>query len=459
MKKTSLFLIAAALGSASAKADVMIGAYVPGDAWDTAQISAFNQTSAKSAAFINVFSAFNHNWDQLYWQSSNVYANGAMPMISWMPVDYDRVDDNLLPEIALGGWDAYIDEWATDMMAWIATYPEGSQPTVLLRFAHEFNGNWYPYSDTPDWYTAAWQHIHNRFAALGANDHVEWVWSANHLNIDSHNDMTLYYPGDAYVDWTSLDGYNWGSNYSWTQWEDFNQVFSDSYTTLVTNYPEKPILIAEYGAAEPTELPNSDYGMEGDDTDALSCKETWSADMLATIEESYPAIRAIGLFNFNKELSWSITESTNTGLTGHNGGIASEFYTSDFISAKMSMAESVVEPAPVEVASADAAPAEAEPELGAAMESTGKEGKQSAGKGGKGGKGGTSIQASTDNTAKVKHSNRRTINAEEQAQLAASKLPARANAKARERSRAGFKGMKSNQRKKFKALKMKVIDY
>ena len=106
-------MLTAALVSATmtlpAKADVMLGAYLPGDGWDPSQITNFNNQSTKSISYLNIFSAFSHSWDHLYWQSSNAFNNGSIPLISWMPIDLSRRNENILSEIALGQWDAYID--------------------------------------------------------------------------------------------------------------------------------------------------------------------------------------------------------------------------------------------------------------------------------------------------------------------------------------------------------------
>ena len=326
--------MAAALSlSTQTSAEVMTGAFVPGNAWNQQAIADLNANLPKSMAFINVFSSFSANWDHLYWQSSKIVNEGMVPLISWMPVDLSRSNDNLLPEIALGSWDSYIDLWGTKLVAWVNSYPIENRPSVMLRFGHEFNGTWYPYGNSPSWYVAAWQHIHDRFEAAGVNEHIEWVWSANNVNVDSVNDMTQYYPGDSYVDWTSIDGYNWGSNFSWSSWDSFNDVFASAYSTLVTNYPEKPILIAETGSAEPHDIPDPSWGQNGDNSDAGEDKDVWTANMMSSIENDFPAIRALALFNINKELDWSLTESGNTGLQGYIGGMLSSHFTSDLLSA------------------------------------------------------------------------------------------------------------------------------
>jgi len=151
-QRSGIFIVALLTGFSfptTINADVMLGASLPNDGFSRHVISDFNSQSSKDLAFVNVYSAFSHDWDNLYWQSSNVVAEGAMPMISWMPIDLDRREDNLLPEIAIGLWDEYLNTWGTQLLAWVNSYPENERPRLSIRFAHEFNGNWYPYSNSP----------------------------------------------------------------------------------------------------------------------------------------------------------------------------------------------------------------------------------------------------------------------------------------------------------------------
>jgi len=335
-KSVSLFIRTSLFGSAvlwhtGLHADVMLGASLPNDGFSRQVIADFNNDSPKKLAYVNVFSAFSHDWDNLYWQSSNIVAEGATPMVTWMPIDLTRQDDNLLPEIAIGYWDDYLVQWGTKLIDWVNMYPESERPRLAIRFAHEFNGNWYPYSNTPGSYKAAWQTIHDLFNEMGVNEHVDWIWSASKTNVDDYNDFTVYYPGDNYVDWTSLDGYNWGSNYTSSGWASFSDIFTDSYQIMVENYPGKPIMIAETASAEPHDLPNIDYGMYGDDSDAFESKSVWIENMLLDLQTEFPAVRAFSIFNINKELSWSISTSTNTGLDGWINGTLSDYYTSDLL--------------------------------------------------------------------------------------------------------------------------------
>ena len=58
---------------------------------------------------------------------------------------------------------------------------------VAIRFDHEMNGNWYPWSaglpanqgaaGQPNLYVQAWRHIWNLFNSVGANSDVIWLWA------------------------------------------------------------------------------------------------------------------------------------------------------------------------------------------------------------------------------------------------------------------------------------------
>src|SRR5260221_13064555 len=97
--------------------------------------------------------------------------------------------------------------------------------------------------DTPADYIQAWRRFHDIVVAQGATN-VLWVFSPNTIT-SSTISYNLLYPGDAYVDWVGLDGYNWGNTQSWSHWESFSQVFSDSYASLVAVAPSKPLMLSE----------------------------------------------------------------------------------------------------------------------------------------------------------------------------------------------------------------------
>jgi beta-mannanase len=103
------------------------------------------------------------------------------------------------------------------------------------------------YGNTAADYGAAWRHVHAIFAARGATN-VRWVWCPNSEGANNHL-LTELYPGDTYVDWVGLDGYNWGDTRAWSTWRSLYSIFQANYETLVA-MTKNPFMIAETASAE-----------------------------------------------------------------------------------------------------------------------------------------------------------------------------------------------------------------
>src|SRR5215203_1268375 len=98
-------------------------------------------------------------------------------------------------DIARGLQDRYILRFARS----VAAFPG----TVYLRYAHEMNGYWYPWSEGARSYRWAWRRIVRLFDAAGARN-VRFVWSVNANLYEPARvwraTMGRYWPGAAYVD-------------------------------------------------------------------------------------------------------------------------------------------------------------------------------------------------------------------------------------------------------------------
>ncbi len=211
-----------------------------------------------------------------------VSVRGAIPMITWEPwVPNGRVDQPQykLSVIAGSTYDTYVRSWASQLAAW-------GKP-VLLRFAHEMNGTWYPWAagkngNSAADYVEAWQHLRSVFDEENANN-VGWVWSPN-VHVDGFTDMADLYPGDEYVDWIGLDGYNWG-NWNGHRWQSFSGVFGPSIAKVRSFAAGKPLMIAETAS-----------GSDGGD------KAAWiRSAFFSEIPIDFPEIRAVVWFDENKE--------------------------------------------------------------------------------------------------------------------------------------------------------------
>ncbi len=177
-------------------------------------------------------------------------------------------------EILSGSYDSYLHTWASDAAA------DGRN--FLLRFNHEMNGDWYEWAygndhlgNTPENYAQAWRHVHDIFTQEGATN-VKWVFCPN-----TGYTSTASYPGDAYVDYVGIDGYNWGTTEPWSSWQTFTQIFQTAYNTL-TSLTDKPVIICETSCFE-----------EGGN------KADWiTSAFLTEIPTSFPEI--IGVIWFNE---------------------------------------------------------------------------------------------------------------------------------------------------------------
>jgi hypothetical protein len=152
----------------------------------------------------------------------------AVLMASWHGTTYGRITS--------GASDRTI--------ATMATRLAGLKRPVLLRWGWEMNGNWFAWDGThngkkPAGYVKAWHRMHRIFHDHGAGN-VAWVWGPNwNSGPDvAWNKFQHYYPGDGYVDWVGVSGYNFSGESPRTL-----------FTPIVEAYGRrKPIILAETAA-------------------------------------------------------------------------------------------------------------------------------------------------------------------------------------------------------------------
>ncbi|MFB9968781.1 glycoside hydrolase family 26 protein [Pseudoroseomonas cervicalis] len=169
---------------------------------------------------------------------------GTVPLITWESYGLT------LAQIANGSQDSYIRGWANQIRAY--------GDTVLLRVDHEFNGDYYPWSgaqngNDPAAYVAAWRHIVDVFAAEGAVN-ARFVWAPNYKGTpttpEPSRHMVNYYPGDAYVDFIGVSGYNWGNDpQNGTGWTSAETIYNTFLQQVAALAPDKPVLVSEIGTA------------------------------------------------------------------------------------------------------------------------------------------------------------------------------------------------------------------
>ena len=225
-----------------------------------------------------------------------------------------------LEDVLAGRYDAYIDQFARDAKAW------GDE--ILLRFLHEFNGDWYTWSGNkngrenggPEKVKLVWRYVVDRFRAAGALN-VKWIWCPHGKTIDrseeAWNDLLNYWPGADYVDWHGMDAYNWYPKDPWGNarpYQSFEDCFSDVYQQLLA-LALKPVIIAEMGS--------------GEFTKGKINKAAWISESFARMKQEYPWIKMYTWFNIKKELDWRVNSSPEA-LEAFRTAMADPYFLSDY---------------------------------------------------------------------------------------------------------------------------------
>lgn len=224
-------------GDAMARS-IAVGTYIRGLEDSPGLLDSYSEEVGRPPAIVGAYK----RWDVAPFYTPELHeiaSRGAVPMIGWEP--WNENDHGFrMKAIAHGRYDAYIRRSAEEAKAWGGP--------ILVRLGQEMNGSWAPWQSGVDGTTgprfvAAWRHVVSIFRQVGATN-VSWVWCP-YVN-NGRLPFKSFYPGDAWVDWLALDGFNWGAPVGW---QTFPKIFSRSYRTL-TRMSRKPIMIAEIGSNE-----------------------------------------------------------------------------------------------------------------------------------------------------------------------------------------------------------------
>jgi len=306
--------------------------------WEHDSATAFSQRLGTSAAVYGAFFKFPFddeeriNLDNFITQ---VAQQRAIALVTLEPHD---------------GLDTITPLVASDLAQLLAKYNESGIP-VFVRFAHEMNGSWYPWSQQPTGYVRAFRTVADaihRHAPLTA-----MLWAPNygggypfaggcyeaspqdsdfHLldtNGDGHLDMlddmyAPYYPGDDAVDWVGMSVFHWGNRRSWEENDvpeegsfiaritgaylgpDGDQrAVSDFYQLYVEDHC-KPMAITETAAL---------YNPAISGADERLIKQCWWRQVFSQrVTDDFPGIKMIVWFEWRKFESevggfvdWSVT--------------------------------------------------------------------------------------------------------------------------------------------------------
>jgi mannan endo-1,4-beta-mannosidase len=220
-----------ARASLPARPTSYLGVYEGASPGSYQQVRQFGRTIGTSPNIALYFSTLSEPFQSQF--AADALAHRAIPAVQISPLIANA--EVSLSKLAAGRFDPLLRAYADEVAAF--------GHAVIIGFAHEPNGFWYPWGEDnvkPAVWIAAWRHFVDVFREQGA-DNVIWLWTMN-LESPSTLPISEWWPGASYVTWIGLDGYYASSE------DTFKSIFGSAISTI-RSITRAPILVAETGVA------------------------------------------------------------------------------------------------------------------------------------------------------------------------------------------------------------------
>ena len=236
----------------------------------------------------------------------------------------------------------------------LAGYNRSGVP-VVVRFAHEMNGSWYPWGQQPEAYVAAFRRVAAAIHTHAAGTAVMWApnygggypfaggahqadpGSEDAAALDTDRDGSVtgaddpyapYWPGRRHVDWVGMSLYHWGATYPWGENEvpeagKFIDMLRGAYDGSAGDELAVPDFYGTYGAGKRLPVAITEtaalYVPGGGGADELAIKQGWWEQVLApgNVDE-LPWLRMVNWFEWRKVepevggvVDWSATSKAD----------------------------------------------------------------------------------------------------------------------------------------------------
>jgi len=213
---------------------------------------------------------------------TDIWNAGHVPMLTWQPFAQakQQTSETVERAIAAGEHDDHLSSWATLLESWARPHGDRTRGRrFYFRPAHEMNGDWFPWSavdssridttvtavpngsssanatgsespaaGTPGEYVEMWRRLHDAFGATDLDaTNIQWVWTVNADEVGGVR-MERYYPGDEYVDWVGLDGFNFGGSQPYSSWRTPETLF-DPMLERLRELTDKPVALTEFATS------------------------------------------------------------------------------------------------------------------------------------------------------------------------------------------------------------------
>jgi mannan endo-1,4-beta-mannosidase len=220
-------------------ASPMVGVYEPGVPGSWSKITEFTAATSVQPRIVVYYSPWNDPFSTSFAQTA--WDHHAYVLVQLQP------NGVTLASIAAGRSDAYLRSCADAVVAF-------GHP-VILSFGHEMNGTWYSWGEghaPPATFVAAWRHVVQVFRHEGAAN-VTWLWAVNSIK-GASADLSQWWPGAAWVNWTGVDGYYFRAT------DTFDSVFGATIADIRA-ISSAPLLIAETAVGTTTDRESQIRGL------------------------------------------------------------------------------------------------------------------------------------------------------------------------------------------------------
>jgi len=248
----------------------------------------------------------------------DIWAQGNVPFLSIAATPCSGGDVAYLRQIARGDIDAFLTEWANETLDFLngqdGKWGTDDDRRVFISLNSEFNGNWNLAWSDPDGFKLMWRHVVDKFRSVIPQDkltktRIQFVWTANAVDVGKKvgnknvvHKAEVYYPGNTYVDWIGLDGYNFGAYLEGGTWRQASSVFEPMIKRMRKLAPTKPFAVVETSCSTLVTKTKHD----------VAKKNAWIAAAL-TYYKSRNA-KMVLWFQENKETDWEVFQT----LSVHN---------------------------------------------------------------------------------------------------------------------------------------------
>ncbi len=165
---------------------------------------------------------------------------------------------------------------------------------VFIRFAHEMNGNWYPWSGSPEKYIAAYRRFHKLVMdRLAEPSKVKWIFSVNNMSFPDtpENKAEKYFPGLEFADVIGIDGY-----LNRPQW--WQRAYFRITGIAKHMFGEQILEMKKFGL--PVVITETAIAADDD-------FKSWAIKtMFSELDKDFPFVEEVVWFDVKKEADWRI---------------------------------------------------------------------------------------------------------------------------------------------------------